>query len=347
MKTTTRPLNWLVCGLLLGTTVYSCKTKDVSSITPFTYTFAGLENVKMPELTPTTPAAVSVTAGSVNASAMAAAVSSALSGITASGQVPAAVQQAGSAVGQAVPASKAAAMTSSLSPDMISAGTLSADMKKDMAALANSASLKAYMPTYTLPTVNGKPVGARISAVVINPVAVANSVQQDGPLDACRQAAATAYNTVAQSLEATRNSQTATVNATYTQWETAANGEVSGCQAGVPSKYDGLRSSLRTQLTSTLSTLNGVRSALGDALYNQLALMAYAGYFQSLESANTVQAADLAACAATKDAKIAAAKVARDTDLSRINTSYNSVLSTAAAARDKAVASCHNQGNGG
>lgn len=345
MKTITRPINWLICGLILGTTAYSCKKKD--DVEPTTYTFAGLDNIKMPELTQTTPAAVSATAGTVTSSTLAAAVGSALSSMSASGPVPAAVQQAGAAMGQAVSASKAAAMTSSFTSDMVNSGTLSADMKKEVAAMASNASLKAYMPSYTLPTVNGKPVGARIGAVGINPVAVANSVQQNGPTDACQQAATTAYNTVLQRLDAAKATQVATLNTTYAQYESAANGEVAGCQAGVPTKSEGLRTTLRTQMTSSMTVLNSVRAKLGDVLYNQLALMAYVGYFQSLDNANTVQAADLTTCSAIKDAKIAAAKTARDTDLNTVTTNYNAQVMDATAARTKAVASCHNQGNGG
>ncbi|GAB4024774.1 hypothetical protein GCM10028773_48350 [Spirosoma koreense] len=330
-------------GLLLGAVMYNCKTKDVASITPFTYTFSGLDNIKMPDLTPTAPAAVTVTAGTVTSSTLTSAVTSALGNISATGQVPEVVQQAGASVGQAVSAEKAAALTSSLSPDM----TLSADMKQQIAAIASNPALKAYLPTMTLPTVNGKPIGARLAAQTVATVAAAKAALLDGDADACKAAAAAAYNTVAQSLDATRASQTASVNATYAQLEAAANSDVNSCQAGVPAKYDPLRTTLKTQLTSTLATLNSIKGTLGDALYNQLALMAYVSYFQAVDNVDTIQAADVKACTATRDAKIAAAQVARDTDLGRINTSYNTVLATAAAARDKAIASCHNQGTGG
>lgn len=347
MKTSTPSLNWLVCGLLLGTTAYSCKTKDVSSITPVTYTFAGFDNVKLPEVTPTAPAAVSVTAGGVTSSTLAAAVSAGLSSIASSGQVPASVQQAGAAVGQAVSASRASELASSLNPDMISSGTMSADMKKELSALANNAALKAYMPSYTLPTVNGKAVGARVGAGGITLVPVTNATQQDGSSDACRQAAATAYNTVVQSLDAARTSQNTAINSNYTQLETAANAEVASCQSSAPTRYTEQRSSLRTQLNSSLATLNSVRTTMGEALYNQMSLMMLAGYAQALTGFDTVQAADLNVCTATRDAKIAAAKTARDSDLNRVTTNYNTVLGTAATVRNQAITSCHNQGNGG
>jgi hypothetical protein len=301
----------------------------------------------MPELTQTTPAAVTATAGTVTSSTLAAAVGSALSGMSASGPVPAAVQQAGATMGQVVSASKAATMMSSFTSDMVNSGTLSADMKKEVAAMASNASLKAYMPSYSLPTVNGKPVGARIGTAGINPVAVANSVQQNGPLDACQQAATTAYNTAVQRLDAAKAAQTSAINTTYTQLESVANGEVAGCQAGAPTKNEGLRTTLRAQMTGSMTVLNSLRSTLGDALYNQLALMSYIGYFQALDNVSTLQAADLTVCSAVKDAKISAAKTARDTDLNTVTANYNAQVTAAAAARTKAVASCHNQGNGG
>ncbi|UFH56342.1 hypothetical protein [Spirosoma sp. KNUC1025] len=347
MKTTARRISWIMYGLLLGGVMYNCKTKDVASITPFTYTFAGLDNIKLPELTQTAPAAVTVTAGTVTSSTLAAAVTSALSNISATGEIPAVVKQAGADIAQTVPAEKAASLVSGFTPDMINSGALSAEMKSQMSAIASSPALKAYMPSFTLPMVNGKPIGARIAAPTVATTAAAKAALLGGDVDACKQGATEAYNTVLGKLDATKASQTSTVNATYTQLETAANGDVAGCQAGVPAKYAPLRSTLKEQLTTSLATLNSIKSILGADLYNQLALMAYVGYFQALDNVDTIQSADGKACTATKDAKIAAAKVARDTDLNHINSNYNTALTEATTARDKAIASCHNQGTGG
>lgn len=350
MKTTYLKISWLAYGLLFATTLYNCKTKDVSSITPFSYTFPGLDNLKLPDLVQTTPAAVSVTAGSVTSSTLASAVSSAMASITATGTVPDIVQQAGASVAKAVPNDKAASLVGNLSPDLVNPATISADMKKQLESVASMPALKAYMPTYTPPMVNGKAIGGRAishSSTAIDPIAVANTVMQATDSDACKQSATTAYNTVVTSLDATRAAQTAMVNTTYTQRETAANGAVAGCQAGVPAKYTTLRATLKDQLNSSIATLNSVRSMIGDNLYNQLALMAYVGYVQSVDNVDTLQAADIQVCSATRDATIAAAKDARDTDLAQINSSYISVLLAATKARDQAIASCHNQGNGG
>lgn len=350
MKNTNQTTRWLAYSLCLATTLYNCKTKEVTTVTPGTYTFSGLDNVKLPDLTPTAPAAVSVTAATITVSPMTAALSAGLKNIAASGQVPAAVSAAASTVGGVASAEKMASLATAFTPDVVntltSKGELPASLKADVSTIAGNAAVKAYLPTYTLPQVNGKAVSARTGANALVPVAVANAVQ-DVNTDACKAAATAAYTTAVGRLDATRTTQTATVNATYTQYETADNAEVPSCQSGVPAKYAALITSAKTDLDATIANLNAARETLGEESFNNLTVLSYVTYSQTIQVYATLLAAETNACSLTRDAKIAAAKIAQTTDLNTITTNYNTALVSAATARDKAIAGCHNQGNGG
>lgn len=348
MKNTNQTTRWLAYGLCLATTLYNCKTKEVASVTPLTYTFSGLDNVKLPDLTPTAPAAVSVTAATITVSPMTAALNAGLKDIAATGQVPAVVKDAASTVSAVVSTEKMASLAAAFTPDVInsltSKGELPASLKADVNTIASNAAVKAYLPTYTLPQVNGKAVGARTG---VNPlVPVANAVQ-DASTDACSAAANAAYTTAVGRLDAARTTQTAAVNATYTQYETADNAEVPSCQSGVPAKYVALTTTAKTDLDATIANLTASREVLGEALFNTLSVLSYVTYSQTIQVYTTLMAAETNACSLTRDAKVAAAKAAQTTDLNVITTNYNTSLSDATTARDKAIAGCHNQGNGG
>ncbi len=347
MKNTKRNLKLLAYSLCLAAAMYNCKKKDDGSVTPVTYTFPGLENVKLPDVTPTAPAAVTTTPATFSIPAQAVAVSSSLQSIASTGKVPDAVQQAAADMSKAVSADQAASLSAKFTPDVINniATTgLPADLKTNVTAIAANPAVKAYLPTYTLPQVNGKAVGGRVNAVTT--LAVAHSVTDAGE-DACKKAANDAYNSLIPALDQTRQTQTATINTAYSQAEAAALAEVPSCQSGVPAKYSKLVSDAKANLDVTIANLTAARSVLGEVMFNQLTIWAYIAYSQTISTYATLQAAELNACTALKDAKIASAKAARDIDLNTVNTNYNTVLKNAQAARDKAIASCHNQGNGG
>ncbi|MCK8493748.1 hypothetical protein M0L20_17915 [Spirosoma sp. RP8] len=335
-------------GLCLAAALYNCKTKEVESVTPFTYTFKGLDNVKLPDVTPTAPAAVSVTAASVNSSTVAAAVTSGLSSMTATGQVPASVQQAATNVSKAVSAEKAAAISAEFTPAVVSnlasTGTMPASLKTEVAAIASNPALQAYLPTFTMPQVNGKTVGGRLGAEGINaPVAVANATTDD----ACATAANAAYASAVARLDAAKQTQSAPINAQYTSAQTTIQADATACKGSKPATYDGYRAAALQQLNQGLSNLNGVKTILGDATFNLLTVLYYVAYSQAITGINTLQSADTSTCDVVASAKLANAQAARDADLSKINSNYNAAVTSLATARSQAIASCHNQGNGG
>ncbi|GAB3769348.1 hypothetical protein GCM10028818_05280 [Spirosoma horti] len=351
MKTAKPNIKLLFYGFCLATVLYNCKTKDVDSLTPFTYTFKGFTDVKLPDVKPTAPAAVSVTSASVTSSTAAAAVSSGLSSMSATGVVPASVQQAASDVGKAITPAAASQLSASFTPDVIktmsTTGEIPANLKSQLTALSNNSALKAYLPTFTLPTVNGKAVGGRVGATsgsnIVATVATANAALDD---DACKAAANAAYNTALAGLQAIQASQTAAINANFTQIQTGISAESAPCKAGLTAKYTPLRAAAQQAFDAGMASLDANKALLGGA-YDLLRLL----YLAALADANDVftklQAAETTACDAVGAAKLVNAQAARDKDLSTINSNFNAAAGSLKATLTKATASCHNQGNGG
>ncbi|WP_338868955.1 hypothetical protein WBJ53_18870 [Spirosoma sp. SC4-14] len=353
MKTTNPKIRLLFYGVCLATVLYNCKTKDVAAVTPFTYTFKGLDDVTIPDITQTTPASVSVTAATVTSSTLASAVNNDLAGIAASGVVPASVQQAGTDISKAVSASQAAQLSAAFTPSVLSTlasgGALPADLKAQVDAIASNPALKAYLPTFTLPTVNGKAVGGRLGATTpgasngSSTAATAYATTADD--DACKAAANAAYNAALATLDAKKATQTATVTTTYSTAAAAIAAETAPCKAGIPAKYDPMKTAAQQTLNNTLASLEAAKTTLG-SLYDLLKAFAYVSYAQTIAGITTLEAAETTACDSVASAKLAAAAAARDTDLAKINTNYAAAVATLTTARDKAVASCHNQGGG-
>lgn len=351
MKTAKPNIKLLLYGFCLATVLYNCKTKDVDSLTPFTYTFTGFTDVKLPDVTPTAPAAVTVTAASVTSSTAAAAVSSGLSSMSATGVVPASVQQAAADVSKAISPATASQLSASFTPDVIktmsTTGEVPANLKAQLTSLSSNPALKAYLPTFTLPTVNGKAVGGRVGAVsggnIVATVTTTNAALDD---DACKAAANAAYNTAVAGLQAVQASQTAAVNANFTQLQAGITAESAPCKAGLAGKYTPLRAAAQQAFNAGMAALDANKALLGGS-YDLLKLL----YLAALADANDIftrlQAAETTACDSAGAAKLANAQAARDRDLSTINGNFNSATASLKATLAKATASCHNQGNGG
>jgi len=209
--------------------------------------------------------------------------------------------------------------------------------------------MKAYLPTYTLPTVNGKAVGGRLGATTpgsdegSSTVATAYATTADD--DACKAAANAAYTTALAGLDAAKAAQTATVTTTYSTAAAAVNAETAPCKAGIPAKYDPMKTAAQQTLNSTLASLEAAKSALG-SLYDVFKVFAYVSYAQTMSAIATLEAAETTSCDAVATAKLAAAAAARDTDLATIGGNYSGAVATLTTARDNAVKSCHNQGGG-
>lgn len=351
MKTTNANLRLLAFGLLLGTTLYNCKTKDVEAVTPFTYTFKGFDDVKLPTVTPTAPAAVSVTAASVTSSTAAAAVASGLSSIKPGEPVPAAVQKAIDDVNNAIPANKADKLANSFTPDVISnitkTGTMPADLQKDVESVTSNPALKAYLPTFTPATVDGQQVtGGRVGAS--NPAAqpvlpIALATNDD---DACKAAANKAAQTVLDGLLASYNAQVAQIDAAYTQNTSGGTAAVTACKSDAQSSYNTQIAAATAVYQKSISDLDAAKATLGDKSYKTLSNLVNITYTQTIVAINNVLKSSQKACEDSATKKQKNAENARDNDKKKIKNDYDSAVQKVNNSLKQAVASCHNQGGG-
>lgn len=352
MKTSTRSIKLLAYSLCLVAGLYNCKTKDVDSLTPFTYTFGDLDNIKLPDLQETAPAPVVVTAATSTPSAKALAVGDGLKVAVATGVVPASVKQASDDVSKVFSEQQATALADGLSAEVLSAfdadGTLPPALGASIETLFNNETMKAYLPTVTLPMVNGKAVSARVSAspITVPPIVVLNSITGNSE-DKCKKEANAAYNKALNALNTTQRTQTATVNATYKQRESVAKTDNASCRSDITAKYKALLEADAKTRDQNLANLKDARKTLGEVNYRFLVAQEKATYAKNVLIHRGQRATELKACDDARDAKILAAAAARDKDLTTINTTYNTLAASLTTALNKAIASCHNQGNGG
>lgn len=349
MKTARVRFKTILYSFLMVSVLYNCKTKEVESLTPLTYTFKGFDAVKLPALKQTTPASVSVKASTFTPSTETVALTSALKGITASGQVPDLAKQAGEDMGKALSADKAAQLAARLTPDVLKAftttGTLPADLKADLKALASNAAIKAYLPAYTLPEVNGKAIGGRSAAGGITAPRVVAFATSDE--DECTAAANTAYKDAVKRLDDEKKAQTDAVTNLFTTTQAAIQTDATACKAAATSTYAGYRLAAQTDFTEVLALLEAAKPVLGVPLYNLLVVLYTIIYDQAITFLGILENAEKAACDTIAATKLINAEAARDADLSTINTNYNAALAQATAVLNQAIASCHNQGQGG
>jgi hypothetical protein len=349
MKTTGVRLTTVLYSFLMVFVLYNCKTKDVESLTPLSYTFKGFDVLKLPTLKQTTPATVSVKASTFTPSTETVALTSALKGITASGQVPELAKQAGEDMSKVLTADKAAQLVARLTPDVLKAftanGTLPADLKADLKALAGNAALKAYLPQYTLPEVNGKAIGGRSAAGgITTPLVVAFATSDE---DDCTAAANTAYNDAVKKLDDEKKAQTDVVTNLFTTTQAAIQADATACKATATSTYAGYRLAAQTDYTEVLAMLDAAKSVLGIPLYNLLVALYTIIYDQAITFLGILENAEKAACDTVAATKLTNAEAARDADLNTININYNAALAEAKILLNQAIASCHNQGQGG
>ncbi len=313
----------LLCGLGLVAVLYNCKTKDVDSLTPFTYTFKGLDDVKLPPAPNTAPVAVSATQATVAPSVATAAVASGLADIKASGQVPAAVQQATADIGKVVSDAKAdqliAAFTPTVLDNLAKGGTLPAALQAEVTAMANDPALKAYFPTFTLPTVDGIAVGGRAGGIT-EAIAVANAALDQ---DACKAAANTGFNTALDALTKAKDAQVAQINSIFAQRAGATKADVAPCKSTATTNYNSQVSALNAAKDKMLADLDGAISILSDRQYKLLKVLIFSSYSDTMSILDKVMKASDKACDSISSAKDAQAAKARDKDLDQINKEYN------------------------
>lgn len=316
----------LALGLMVSLGLSNCKKDPVEA--PIVYNFDDkFKDIKVADLKQTAPAAVSTTKGEVKTPAATTEAATAI----ANGTTTPALTSATNAVEAAVPADQATALSNALA----TGATLTAAQQTQLTTISANSSVAAFIPTITLPTVNGAAVSGRVGAVPAMPKLVDIQDMFLGISDECSDAAAAALATTKATLDAAKASQEATVNATFTAAETAANATSTADLAALATTVAGYKASVNSVLDPLISSTSG---------YVKLFLQIIKA--NSLAQIDKFDAASKAAIAKAKDARIAAATAAKNTDLAAIATAYNTALDAAKKIANDAAASCHNQGGG-
>jgi hypothetical protein len=334
----------LMYVLALMLVMYNCKKKEE----PFPTEPSGpgleeLNGVKIDPITPTPPAEVTTVPGSVAPSPEGAAVSDGLGSIATTGVVPASITTAATAVTAALPAADVATLAA-VTPATVSAiaagGAVPAELKAIMDKVAANPALQAYLPKITLPTVNGVSISGRIGAVE-----AINAVESVLVEDACLVSAEAKFQAKKTELDAAKAVEDGKVATTYSNAIAPLAAAEASCKSSIPAAMAAYRAAIQAQIDKAHADLELAKPALGDlypvlaALINIQAIGAFAGL-------PALEAASINACTATTTAKTAAAQAARDADLAKITTAYNTAIAAASAARAKLIESCHNQGGG-
>ena len=165
--------------------------------------------------------------------------------------------------------------------------------------------------------------------------------------DACFKAANDLFDATTGNFETNRVGQIAAVNATYNQEKGSADNGVADCSANTLATYKAAVAGAKGQLDANIANLNAARSVLGEQNYFNLLALSYVQFTHVVGLYITLQTTELNTCTLVRDAKTAEARVARDTNISAINVTFNGTVANAQAIVLRLLDSCHNQGAGG
>lgn len=330
--------------MLLSAVMFNCKDDDDKFPSePDTEKTEELKNLDVVEPTYDQPAAVEVKESSVEVSAKSAEVTSGLSQL-ASGTVTPAVSASADEVSAALSASEIATLNS-VSAETIAnvseGGALPAGLKAILDKVANDPALKAYLPTFTLPSVGGVQIsGARTGSG--KSVEAVEGITVD---DNCIAKAEAAFATSKAKLDATKAGFITKINQAYTDAVAPLAVQETQCVAAVGPKYDALRTAAMQIAATANSVLDAAQGLLGAryALLKALVNIQLLGYLSTI---NNLQIADTAACAAKTTAYTNAAAAAKASNTAKVEAAYATALASATEIKEALILSCHNQGSG-
>ena len=318
--------------------LYSCSTKDLSSVDPFGYSVKDLEKVSLSDVTLERPAPITVAPGAVKVSALGAAAVTELSG---SGTVSASTQRFADAVVSTAPQAEASAViretTSATLTQILSQPTYTGVQKVFISSFRNLPSHAAgYLPQLTLPAVQGKPAAARTGAVegAAEPVRIEAVAKGE---DGCKSAALEALQKVLRKLQDKRGDQLSKAESEY-QKDLKEARLSEKCEAEknrksavqeLEKKYKKLFSDLEKNKKNTTSA----------AALNAL-------FYAELDGINTIYQQELAACQQAVALREAAALAAFNNNKQKIEAGYKQEADKATGIANAIIAACHNQGGG-
>lgn len=336
----------LLALILAALLLHNCKKKETDPLEPNPGLVTDIENVELAPVTLDEPEPVTTTESSITTSPAVAELATGLAALAAGGPVPESLSSAAADVSGSLEAGEISALASvdaSTISTIAAGGELPSELKTIMDKVAADDKLKAYLPSFTLPTVQGQSISARIAADATGRLHEPDDIMVS---DECLQKANDAFNAAKTKLDASKASELEKVAAAYNAAIAPLAANQATCTSGLDAKYEALSEAAINTSNSASTALDAGRAALGEELYQVLKALNTIALLGHLSSLNTLKAADANACIAITTAATNAAQAARDANTAKVESAYQSALSEATDLRAQLLESCHNQGGG-
>jgi hypothetical protein len=337
----------LLAILLTGLFLYNCKKKEADPLEPDSGLVDEIGKIDLPEIELEAPAPVTSTPAEVKISPAAAALATGITSLTPGGPIPEAISGAAADVSAALSESEISALSSidnSVIDAVSAGGELPAALQAVVEKVSADPKLKAFLPTFTLPTVNGLPVSGRTGnkagtdhVLDFNDVAVS---------DECLEKANEEFALAKSRLDASRDTKLQGVAAAYSAAIAPLAANETSCTAALTTTYASAMDAALAIGSAANASLEAVRSTLGDELFKTLQALTNISFLAHLNALNSAKAADSTLCTQITAVATQAAQDARDTNTQKVESAYQTALSEATDLRSKLLSSCHNQGGG-
>lgn len=316
----------LVSALAIG--LVNCKSDkvEVEEVFDFSKTFP---TVSVTPVTITPPAPTTYTAGSLTVPA---AFTALASSSATSNTPPAELVASASKISPSLESAATAALTPAVLADITAGKPVSADVQKVLSDLIKTGEFNAFLPTKTLPAVDGKVVNGRAAASAGKVGSISGGTEAFSTANACNDAIKKAFDDAKKILDDGLAAETAKIKAAYDENIKAA--------VVTTEKQNALK-----RRDDQLAIIN---KFLSDGLklgskYTPIIVAIYYEFFKANEEVYNNEVKGLDAKAKTITDKAAAV---RDADTKKATDDYNAKLAPIKVTFDKENNNCHNQGGG-
>lgn len=338
-----RSFSLIVYLLALTAAMYNCKKGD--PLEPDADLVKELTSIKLDTVSLTKPAAVTSTPATVTPSAQATAVAGGVASIASTGTVPATVTTAANEVKAAISTAevtKLATIPASTISAVAGGGALPADLKSILDKASADPKLKAYLPTFTLPTVNGKAIPARTGGV--EGIAHTDGIDGITASPECIKKGEDAFQTKKSELDKAKTDELARVQNAYNAATSTLTAQETTCKSSLPNKYAAIRAAAQAAYDAAKKDLDAAKTVLGEETFTLLDALNRLALLGNLSTVNTVESAESKACTELVAALKAAADAAKKTNDAAVEANYQKALKEANDAKTAVIESCHNQG---
>ncbi|WP_259014416.1 hypothetical protein [Emticicia fluvialis] len=345
----------LSLSLLLATGLYNCTPqKSEPEIPKFDEEY---KNVKLPEITIVKPAEVVLVPGKVEEPK---AVTSLSAELTA-GTVTPAITAAATDMEKIVSADKAAEINAAFTDDVINklakGEPIPASLKASIDAIAANPAFAAYLPSLTLPTVNGKPVTGIVKELPFKnnqPLFTVPDYAIAAINSPCTDSAQAAFNRAKAVIDNARIQQRANVTNSYNQNVASINNTecFSTFQTTIVSSIAtslnvfNTRLVLINKITTPTSRIKSPANTLANPEAQLVKTLFIVNFTTQINSFNRLSVVSSSACDTEKTEKLRAAEIARDTNFVTVENNYKTALANLQATLTKSFQTCHDQGQG-